>query len=73
MKAVARFKNEILCMDVPYADKLAKDNNGVKYLVVRQDLFDRTEEAKGKKTNDSKEKDLTNQNLLKRLSAYTLS
>ena len=30
MRAFARFKNEIWCMDLAYADKLAKDNNGVK-------------------------------------------
>ena len=38
----ARFKNEIWCMDLAYVDKLAKENNGVKYLLVRQDLFYRT-------------------------------
>ena len=42
-------------MDLAYADKLAKDNNGVKYLVVRLDLFDRTVDAKKMKTKDSKE------------------
>ena len=42
-------------MDLLYVDKLAKDNNGVKYLLVRQDLFDRTVYAKGMKTKDSKE------------------
>ena len=55
MKAFARFKNEIWCMDLAYVDKLAKDNNGVMYLLVRQDLFDRTVDAKGMKTRDSKE------------------
>ena len=55
MKAFARFRNEIWCTDFAYVDKLAKDNNGVKYLLVRQDLFDRTVNAKGMKTNDSKE------------------
>ena len=55
MKAFARFKNEIWCMDVAYVDKLAKDNNGVKYLLVGQDLFDRTVDAKGMKSKDSKE------------------
>ena len=55
MKAFARFKNEIWCKDLAYVDKLAKDNNGVKYLVVRQDLFDRTADAKGMKTKDFKE------------------
>ena len=55
MKAFARFKNEIWCMDSAYVDKLAKDNNGVKYLLVLQDLFDRTVNAKGMKSKDSKE------------------
>ena len=55
LKAFARFKNEIWCMDLAYVDKLAKDNNGVKYLLVRQDLFDRTLDAKGMKTKDSRE------------------
>ena len=55
MKAFTRFKNEIWCMDLAYVDKLAKDKNGVKYLLVRQDLFDRTAGAKGMKTKDSKE------------------
>ena len=31
MRAFARFKNEIWCMDLAYFDKLAKDINGVKY------------------------------------------
>ena len=55
MKAFASFKIEIWCMDLAYVDKLAKDNNGVKYLLVRQDLFDRTVDAKGIKTEGSKE------------------
>ena len=42
-------------MDLAYVDKLAKDNNGLKYLLVRQDLFGRTVDAKGMKTKDSKE------------------
>ena len=50
MKAFARFKNEIWCMDLAYVDKLANDNKGVKYLLVRQDLFDRTVDAKGMKS-----------------------
>ena len=55
MRAFARFKNEFWCMDLAYVDKLSKDNNGVKYLLVRQDLFNRTVDAKGMKTKDSKE------------------
>ena len=30
MRAFARFRNEIWCMDLAYVDKLAKENNGVK-------------------------------------------
>ena len=55
MKAFARFKNEIWCMDLAYVDKLAEDNIGVKYLLVRQHLFDRIVDAKGMKTKDSRE------------------
>ena len=55
MKALARFKNEIWCMDLAYIDKPAKDNNGVRYLLVRQDLFDRNVDAKGMKTKDSEQ------------------
>ena len=42
-------------MDLAYVDKLAKDNNGAKYLLVHQDLFDRTVVAQGMKAEDSKE------------------
>ena len=55
LKAFARFKNEMWFVDLAYVDKLSKDNNSVKYLLVRQDLFDRTVGAKGMKTKDSKE------------------
>ena len=55
MRALARFRNEIWCMDIAYVDKLAEENNGVKYSLVRQDLFDRTVNAKGMKTKDSQE------------------
>ena len=55
MRAFATIKNEIWCMDLAYVDKLAKENNGVKFLLVCQDLFDRTVNAKGMKTKDSQE------------------
>ena len=51
MRAFARFKNEIWFMDLAYVDKLAKEM----FLLVRQDLFDRTVNAKGTKTKDSQE------------------
>ena len=55
MRAFARFRDEIRCMDLAYVVKLAKNNNGLKYLLVRQDLFDRTVNARGMKTKDSQE------------------
>ena len=55
MRAFARFRNGIWCIDLAYVDKLAKENNGVKYLLVRQDLFDRTVSAKRMKTEDAQE------------------
>ena len=42
-------------MDLAFVDKLAKDNNGVKFSLVRQDLFDRTVVAKGMTTEDLRE------------------
>ena len=54
-KAFASFENEIWCLNLAYVDKLAKDDSGVKYPLVKQDLFDRTVYAKGRKTKDSKE------------------
>ena len=35
VKGFARFKNDFLCSNLAYVDKLAKDNNGVTYLLVR--------------------------------------
>ena len=55
MKAFARFKNEMWCMELAYNNKIAKDNNGVKDLIVRQTVIDRTVDAKGMKTKDFKE------------------
>ena len=55
MRAFARYRNETLCMDHTYVDKMAKENNGVKSLLVPQDLFDRTANAEGMKTKDSQE------------------
>ena len=53
MRALSRFKNDFWCMDLEFVDKLAKENNGVNFLPVRQDLFDRTVNAEGMKTKDS--------------------
>ena len=42
-------------MEFSYVDKFAKENNGVKYLLVFQDLFDIIVNAKRMKTKDSQE------------------
>ena len=42
-------------MDLAYVDKQGKDNEGLKYLLVRQDSFDRTIDAKEVKTKESTE------------------
>ena len=55
MKSFAGFIKEIWCMDLACVDKLAKNNNGVMYLLVRQDLFDKTVDSKRMKIKDSKE------------------
>ena len=52
MRAFARFRKEIWCMDLAYVDKMAKEKNGVKCLLVRQDLLDRIVNAKRMKTKD---------------------
>ena len=53
MIAFARFRIEIWCMNLAYVDKLAKENNGATFLLVRQDMFDRTVNTKGMNTKDS--------------------
>ena len=55
IKAIARFENEIWCMELAYIDKLATDNNGVSYLLFCQDVLDRNVDSKGMKTKDSRE------------------
>ena len=55
MRAFARYKKEIGCMDKAYVDKLGKDNIGVKNILVRQDLFERTVDAKRMTSKDHKE------------------
>ena len=48
-KAFYRFRNENWCKEAANLDKLVRDNNGVKYIVVRQNLLDRTVDTKGSK------------------------
>ena len=49
-------------MDLVYVDKLAKDNNGVKYLLVRQDLFFQNRRCK---RNEDKRLEGNSQDLFK--------
>ena len=42
-------------MDLTFVNKLANENNSVKYPLVLQDLYDRTVDAKKMKTEDLKE------------------
>ena len=46
MKVFARLKNETWCLAQAFFDKLAKNINRVKYLLVRPDVFDGTVDAK---------------------------
>ena len=55
IKAFARFKVEVWYKNRACVDKLANDKNVVNYLLVHQDRFHRTVDAKGMKTKDSKE------------------
>ena len=55
MRAFARLKSESLCTDLAYVDILAKTNNGVMFLQVREGLFDRTVNTEGMKTKGSQE------------------
>ena len=54
-RAFAKFRSEVWCMYLAYVDKLAKENNGVKYLLVLQHLLRRIVYAKGIKTRFSQE------------------
>ena len=55
MKAFAVFKIKNWCTDLPYVDKIANDNNGVSFLLVRQRLFDGTVDSKRMETKDFKD------------------
>ena len=56
MKAFATFKKETLRMPLVYGDDLVLDNNGAKYLLGGQYLFNKIIHVKGMKTKDLKGK-----------------
>ena len=50
MRAIAGYKVEIWFLDLVNVAKLARDNRGIKYLLVRQDVFDKTIVVRERKT-----------------------
>ena len=39
LQAFSKYINEIWCIDLAFVDKLASQNNGIKYLLVAVDIF----------------------------------
>ena len=54
MKNISRFKNENWSYDMAYVDELTKNNKGVEFLLVRQDLYVRPVVVKRLKAKDFK-------------------
>ena len=55
LQAFSKYINEIWCMDLVFADKLACQNNGVKYLLVAVDIFSRFVRVQLMKTKYAKD------------------
>ena len=51
LNAFTGFDSKLWCSFLSYFEKLAKEKNGIKFLLVRQELFKKTVEDKGMKTN----------------------
>ena len=51
LQAFSKYINEIWCMDLAFVDKLASQNNEVKYLLVAVDIFSRFVRVQTMKTN----------------------
>ena len=54
-QAFYKYSNEIWCMDLVFVDKLASQNNGVKFLLVAVDNFSRFVRVQTKKTKYAKD------------------
>ena len=54
LQAFSKYINEILCMDLAFVDKLANQNNGVKYLLVAVSFFSRFVRVQTMKTKYAK-------------------
>ena len=55
LQAFSKYINEIWCMDLAFVDKLAGQNNGVKYLLVAVDIFSRFVRVQTMKTKYAKD------------------
>ena len=55
LQAFSKYINEIWCMDLAFVDKLASQNNGVKYLLVAVDIFSRFVRVQTMKTKYAKD------------------
>ena len=55
LQAFSKNINEIWCMDLAFVDKLASQNNGVKYLLVAVDVFSRFFRGQTMKTRYAKD------------------
>ena len=55
LQAFSKYINEIWCMDLAFADKLASQNKGVKYLLVAVDVFSRFVRVQTMKTKNAKD------------------
>ena len=63
MKTFAGFENANCCMDLTLVDEITKVNKEVKFLLVRQDLFEKIKDAKGMRIKETKEyKDTVREN-----------
>ena len=51
----AIYTNEFWCMELAYVDKLSKADRGIRYLLVHQDVFEKTIDNIGLKTKASNE------------------
>ena len=55
LQAFSKYISEIWCMDLAFVDKLASQNNGVKYLLVAVDIFSRFVRVQTMKTKYAKD------------------
>ena len=55
LQAFSKYINEIWCMDLAFVDKLASQNNGIKFLLVAVNIFSRFVRVQTMKTKYAKD------------------